>query len=588
MMLNIVNLTLLERATYTELEACLIEKDMQTEKIKRTKYMDDRETRIHNALQAKSGELGLLGAAMYLMPDTSNTFVGTRDDFDLVLSLRKVHLSNLQKAMTSILSLTEQVYNDCKVGLHQDCKAGLHQHCQVDEYCKVGVATHYENWIKSLQNDKFDDMEAGKNILKMRPTVFDPPIDRDTLVAEATKYLKHIVNSETEDLASRFSPEGTVDHAKPKRQKTMEKLADPKLDQRVVVLRELTTYLSMLTSQYVKALRAIRYLNAIGFLHAIGDKTIEVDCGHYVLCRTGQILTSCGHTVCPSCVNAKSKDLVREAIEASAHSNTASKSTNATVDVTDKAVTDVSDDEVPLCVVTGCNAHMTDKRPVRELLVDESIQNEVKNFQGSKIIDIVRLIKNVIPKDDQVIVFVQDDRIMKTISKALIEVDVSNHPITESIARSAKAGEWIRRFRKGNGEETVRVLLLNSANETCAGSNLQNAHHVIFVAPLHATSDYDYTSSETQCLGRASRKGQKEAVKLYRFLTVNTIDVDLLEARTAKKVVRVDDVESKDHGTWMLKEKKSLTEGELVQDWGTVIGRDFLPSRLNEEGGDTE
>ena len=111
--------------------------------------------------------------------------------------------------------------------------------------------------------------------------------------------------------------------------------------------------------------------------------------------------------------------------------------------------------------------------------------------------------------------------------------------------------------------------------------NLQNANHVIFVAPLHANSEYDYSASETQCLGRASRQGQKRNVKLYRFLTLNTIDVDILEARSSKKLVDCG------RGKWKLRDGESLTTQENDQMWGTVIGKDFLPARMNgsdEEG----
>ena len=561
--LKIVNLGLVERASYTEIEWSLIEKDMHAERIRKTKYMGDRETRVHDALQAKSGELGLLGAAMYLMPEASNTFVGTRDDFDLVLNVRNGHLSELNKAMTSVLFVT--------VGLHEKCKI---------------KAAHYENWKESLGSDKFEDKEAGEEIFKLQPTIPDPGPDLNTLIPKATKYLSHVIECDTDDLASRFSPTQYINRPASKRQKVIEqKLKESDSQQKAVtLLRELTAFLSVLTSQYIAAFRAIRYFNAIGFLNSVGGKTIRLDCGHYVPCCIGQILTACGHTACPNCVDAKTKDFASEAI--SAHDRSTSTNGNAATDVADPGVFDDDDDDykVPSCIVAGCNAHMSDVRPVSNLLVDDSKESKVKNFKGSKISEVVHLIKDVIPDTDQVIVFVQEDRMMQKIGDALKDAGVSNFSITESIARSAMAGTRIKRFREGQGKMWIKALLLNSTNESCAGSNLQNAHHVVFVAPLHATSGYDYNASETQCLGRASRKGQKKDVLLYRFLALNTIDVDILEARTAKKVVKVDDVESKDHGKWMLKEKERLTEGELIQDWGTIIGKDFLPERLNEGG----
>ena len=77
-------------------------------------------------------------------------------------------------------------------------------------------------------------------------------------------------------------------------------------------------------------------------------------------------------------------------------------------------------------------------------------------------------------------------------------------------------------------------------------------------------------------MGRALRQGQKREVKLYRFLTLNTIDVDIMEARTSKKVVCCGS------GQWELKDAERLTEHEEETTYGTVIGRDFLPTRMNE------
>ena len=60
-------------------------------------------------------------------------------------------------------------------------------------------------------------------------------------------------------------------------------------------------------------------------------------------------------------------------------------------------------------------------------------------------------------------------------------------------------------------------------------SNLTNANHIIFLAPLVANSQYLYEASMLQAIRRSRRHGQEKAVYVYRFVALETIDVDILE-----------------------------------------------------------
>ncbi len=42
----------------------------------------------------------------------------------------------------------------------------------------------------------------------------------------------------------------------------------------------------------------------------------------------------------------------------------------------------------------------------------------------------------------------------------------------------------------------------------------------------------------TQAIGRARRFGQRKLVHIYHFVSLKTIDVDILEERTGKKIVQ--------------------------------------------------
>ncbi len=106
---------------------------------------------------------------------------------------------------------------------------------------------------------------------------------------------------------------------------------------------------------------------------------------------------------------------------------------------------------------------------------------------------------------------------------------------------------------------------INCPNKECSNSNLTNANHVIFLSPVLTDDQYGYDSSKAQAIGRAKRYGQTRTVKIYHFLALNTIDVDILQAREHKKLVH--------HGNeWKLVEKTSSLEFN-----GTTIPVKDLP-----------
>lgn len=61
--------------------------------------------------------------------------------------------------------------------------------------------------------------------------------------------------------------------------------------------------------------------------------------------------------------------------------------------------------------------------------------------------------------------------------------------------------------------------------------NLQSANHVLFVTPYLTDTNEDYATCMQQAIGRAVRPGQLKTVNVYRFVTLNTIDVDILAQR---------------------------------------------------------
>ena len=79
-------------------------------------------------------------------------------------------------------------------------------------------------------------------------------------------------------------------------------------------------------------------------------------------------------------------------------------------------------------------------------------------------------------------------------------------------------------------------MLLTVTDESASGANLTGANHAIFLSPLLTTSQEIYDMCETQAIGRLRRFGQTQLVHIWRFLSMNTIDVEIYEQRTKRKV----------------------------------------------------
>ena len=135
-----------------------------------------------------------------------------------------------------------------------------------------------------------------------------------------------------------------------------------------------------------------------------------------------------------------------------------------------------------------------------------------------------------IPSDERVLIFVQFPDLMKKVAEALTANKVRFLEIKGSAAQKSK------NLEKFQNDSEERVLLLNVMDESASGANLTSANHAIFLSPLLAPTQEIYQANETQAIGRLRRYGQTKTVLIWRFLTKDTIDIDIYEARTGKKV----------------------------------------------------
>ncbi|KAI9888334.1 MAG: hypothetical protein M1814_000564 [Vezdaea aestivalis] len=265
-------------------------------------------------------------------------------------------------------------------------------------------------------------------------------------------------------------------------------MADAKL------LRATVVQLRALTSELVSRTRATRFLSSIRDSQAANLKSPSA---YWSICRgcrrfdatTAQswVMGRCGHVICEDCVKAnKFQDI---------------------------------------CPTAGCSSEM---RPIYSYkasafgTLEPPLQKSGQ--YGAKFERLVSLVKHEIPKDEQIILFVQFPSVIQSVANALEAMKVKFLIMQQEQGQAS----ILEKFKE---DKKQRILLLNVDDATATGSNLVNANHVIFYSTLVKSNRADYNAVMMQAIGRARRYGQKRDVNVYHLLSLETADVDVFEER---------------------------------------------------------
>ncbi|KAG1860678.1 hypothetical protein DFJ58DRAFT_778472 [Suillus subalutaceus] len=265
--------------------------------------------------------------------------------------------------------------------------------------------------------------------------------------------------------------------------------------------REQTHIIRKLTKELVGRVRSLRYFTVVRDLQKQRDAPPIVSCP---ACERSEIpmdevavLSSCGHTGCMSCVK-EAADREECVYHPSGQCNAAARALN---------------------IVKG-----------QTLGVDDEARDGRGKHYGKKLEMVVDLVKNQIPKKDRVLIFVQFPDLMAKVAHAL-----KMHKI-EFLEINGSATQKSKNLEQFQNDSKERVLLLNVMDESASGANLTVANHGIFLSPLLAQSQEIYDACETQAIGRLRRYGQIKHVSIHRFITTDTIDVEIFEERAKMKV----------------------------------------------------
>jgi len=278
--------------------------------------------------------------------------------------------------------------------------------------------------------------------------------------------------------------------------KSAPKRKGEKLDEGKWELREHVHGLRRLQKELVGRLRSLRYFKAVRDMQGSHHKTQAAPAEEAEECpacskqrdlaSNWAVLSCCGHQGCHACLLKKA--------------------------------------DMQECPVANCAAPARPASVVRcsDLGCDQD--HEAGGKFGSKLRRVVETVLAA-PNDDRIIVFVQFADLAKVVAAALAEHKINAIEVKGSVHAKTKALDQMQ--EKGG----PRVLLLNLADESASGANLTLCNHAIFVHPMLAESQEQYTACETQAIGRIRRYGQEKTVRIWRFIVEDTIDAKIFEER---------------------------------------------------------
>lgn len=248
---------------------------------------------------------------------------------------------------------------------------------------------------------------------------------------------------------------------------------------------------------YDEYLRTYNYLKSC--INSLMDKSETITCPICLddIDQDNITITKCGHKFCWSCIY-------------QAHNVQSSSNNNN-----------------GLIKCPSCNTIMTNKE-IYLLHENNNDNNEncsdldkiINDVKSTKIGNIIYFLKTSIEKNDKVILFSQWDELLHKIGNILIKNNINIVYCNGSVYQRKKA---ISNFCK---KDDVNVILLSSRN-AASGINLTVANKIILLEPIYGNKEYR-CNIESQAIGRADRIGQKNSIRVYRFIIKDTIEEDII------------------------------------------------------------
>ena len=266
-------------------------------------------------------------------------------------------------------------------------------------------------------------------------------------------------------------------------------------------LRDLVHMLQRLRNEYWSRVRSLRYFQTVRDIQRARSNSEELNirCPATKCTKGGRrleldeisIASTCGHSGCNDC-------LLREAY-------------------------------IGKCCTEECHALA---KPASIVLASTlGHERDTTTAYGIKLATVATIIKSKIPLQERILLFVQFDGLLRKVSQALKEYSID---FVSLRGGAASRSQQLSAFQEGS----QRVLLLNIADESAAGSNLTVANHVVFLSAFISDEEQSYHATMEQAKGRAVRFGQTREVKVWRFFVRDTIDEVVYEKREGAKLAK--------------------------------------------------
>ncbi|KAL2011944.1 hypothetical protein VTN00DRAFT_4662 [Thermoascus crustaceus] len=526
-----VKLSPAERAIYLELYMQLMSQNLQLRKTGKGRFNNDQVVRLNQLIgSSKSAEEALLKrcSAFALGGKWDREKHASTSCADIIAT-RKAQLHDVEKDLKVKLKLASWLYAQCG-GIHEHFEK-LMQSIEQHDFGDVEVTTVVSGRVAAaLRDSKPDDWKdffqtpkKGKG--KQEITEDEEPdtpgeVDIDSGYEEGldesddadqepaepdpeppTKRARKGKKSESEsitveeDMVESTQP-GSITREDEKA--TLPEFPDS-LEEFVSILRNVTTTSRSLIAEWVTRLRGLRFLQTVRRVQGAQVLPPCTSCGYTTNILNGlNVLGQCGHILCHTC----REDTI----------------------------------ESEECKVEGCRGSAKPFHVINASTLGRDDQDEAVSKGGKKMEELIKLLKDTtrIPKDERVLLFVQFPELIQVAEKVLTEAGIDHAAIVTTNRRS---GKTINDFQQDDPALRKKVLILNMGTESAAGINLQCANHVIFLHPFLAKTQYDYESTMTQAIGRSRRFGQQKTVHIYHFVSLKTIDVNILQQRRKQVLV---------------------------------------------------
>jgi len=152
---------------------------------------------------------------------------------------------------------------------------------------------------------------------------------------------------------------------------------------------------------------------------------------------------------------------------------------------------------------------------------------------GSKIAAIIETIQQIQKVEgaatEKCVIFIQWDQIMRSLANALSLVGLPPLMLQGSTLQRQAV---LRRFI--DGEDCGSSILLLSLQQSPSGMNLVCARNLLLVHPMSARNRDEAINFERQAIGRVVRQGQRRKVRIYRFVTKDTIEEEIAQRHHAE------------------------------------------------------